>query len=930
MSTRSGIWSHPTIGSTLFFAFTLISVPPILLLGAWLRNQRSHEAITRFDEAALLYSQSIEEGVREFISLKKEVLDVTAGTLSALTQWETQFLQELTDAQIKSSKSFDSFYVGDMTGTSLVFAPSKRSDGSVTISGVSYRDRDYFQKLQQNKRVAFGTMKLGKQSGVANIHIAVPIYADLDLKEQGDLRGYITAGIKPELVQQVITRILHGEDELRALLVEVDHRVIADSTHDLPIYTQLPISSIYTQPCNDSQGQTGFDLERQSIRAVCVNIHFETIRWTLWITSPTTTIQAEAERSTSLTIYVSGLLLLAVLLVAAILSLWISKLVKLISDNAQRVGDGEFEINLPNVTWFTPKEIVEVGKISLQTLARLRESKEQVGELIDNLEQANQRQAPLVEAWKQVSEAIEILGSTGETLFVNPAFYELIGEQENQDQWIGVKSTLFDLIDPQFEGRPVGEVILSHASSGLSWSGEVEAAVRSKRRIHEVHSSPIFDAQGALSRVVVIRRDLTEERIAQASAAHNDRLAAVGTLAAGMAHEINNPLTYIKMSLELIDEGLEDTQTLNEDTFEELREAARDAAEGVDRVSHIVRGLLSIARSGGERGQSERATLVDLVEIIQTCSSLVKADFSKQRVKLELDLPSTALMWGRRSELLQVFLNFIMNAAQAMPKDRQTPNWVKVEVNAESNQSVITRISDNGSGIPKQDQEKIFEPFFSSKPVGEGTGLGLAVSRGIIEAHHGKIALDSDLDVGTTFTLIFPTAAPSEENETKKTTTLVGHPKPVLGELTSPVFTPLGFNLSPASVQQPIKRTHRWRILIIDDDPLVAKSLGKMLRQEEVAVALRGIDALELLASNEYDIILSDVMMPEIDGPTLYNRVRELFPQYQERYVFITGAAKGSDVANAVRATGRVVLSKPITRQQLLFALEEVLSEGLA
>ena len=920
-------FARPTVGVALFIAFTFISVPPILLFGTWLSRQQTKEATARFDREALLRAQSIEESVREFIRLKQEVLDVTAGTLSAMPDWDISELQVLTDAQIKSSGSFDSFYVGDPQGTSLVFAPSVRPDGSITKAGVNYKDRDYFQKLSKSKKVAIGTLKLGRQSKVANVHIAVPIYEDLDRKEKSEIRGYITAGIKATLIEKIIQRLLQEKDQLHALMVEENHRVIADSSQQTPIFTLLPKSSLFGKNCQNQQGQKTFNLQQQEVRVICKEITIKTLRWTLWMSMPTALINEQASSSTSFTIKVSLFLLFGVLMIAALMSSWVARLMRLITENAQRVSSGYFDITLPQVHWFTPKEVVEVGNISLQTLAKVKASDRKVRDLVQSLEEVNRQQAPLAEAWRQVSDAIEILDAKGKILFVNPAFYELLDlnepKSDTSQELFGKPSQLFQLTDPISDERSVGEVILSHGQAGLSWSSEVECQLASKRRVHTIHSSPIFDQRDRLVRIVVIRRDVTEERVAQASAAHNDRLAAIGTLAAGMAHEINNPMTYIKMSLDLIQESLSESEQqadkqylITSDIYDELEDAVSDASEGVERVTGIVGSLLSIARGGGQRGETERMTRVNLNEVAQACANLVKPEFSK-KVELHIELDDKLRVWGRRSELIQVILNLLINAAQAMPVDRKSGNWVKVRSKILPSGGVELSVSDNAKGIPEADLPHIFEPFFSSKPVGKGTGLGLAVSKGIIENHHANMAVSSEEGVGTQFMISFPALSSFPDS----TDTMVGTPEPLLVEHTPPSQHSINLT-SGASLQQTVD-SQRKRILIVDDDLLVAKSLAKMLSKETVMIASSGSQALKVLTSYKFDLILSDVMMPEMDGPSFHTEVMKSFPEYQGQFIFITGAAKGGEVAMALKQTQCLVLNKPITKRRLISVVDQ-------
>ena len=263
-------------------------------------------------------------------------------------------------------------------------------------------------------------------------------------------------------------------------------------------------------------------------------------------------------------------------------------------------------------------------------------------------------------------------------------------------------------------------------------------------------------------------------------------------------------------------------------------------------------------------------------------------------------------VWGRYSELIQVLLNFLINAAQAMPKERHTGSWVKVQAWTESSNEVKLVISDNAKGIPQKDLHHIFEPFFSSKPVGEGTGLGLAISRSIIESHQATIEVASTEGQGTSFTLCFPPFSPLRSEsllESPSHSLKIEHEE----KLAKTVFTPI----------------QSRKILIVDDDLLVAKSLSKMLSYTHNKIASGGHQALDLLKQEEFHLILSDVMMPEMDGPSFFEEVKMRFPHYTKRFIFITGAAKGSHVIQALDQTGCLVLNKPITKKDLTSIVDQ-------
>lgn len=908
------------VGALLFLVATALVAAPLAAFGAWLGARRSDEEERRFDFEARQHALSVEETVREYTSLKREVLEVTAGTLSALRDWDLGQVQGILDAQLRSTRSFDSLHLGDMRGTSLVFAPSRREDGVVTRAGVSYADRDYFQDLLRTREVSFGNVRIGKQSGVANIHVAVPVYADVEARGAGALRGYVAAGIRPDLIEQTIKRLLDGSARHRALLIDADRQVISDSKRRLPILTVLPPGASLAREACTPEGRYLVDPQGDEVRALCRELRIATQTWRVWLTTPRLLITAAATEARWLALQTSALVLLPALALLALLSARLGGVSRLVVEGATRLARGDFGVELPRVSRLTPREMAHMITVLGEMVARLRESDGRVRSLIRSLEEVNAQLEPLADAWRQVSEAVEILSPEGETLFVNPAFEELVRPAAPP---VGAPTLLLSLPCPTAPERSVGEVLLGEARAGRGWAGEVEVWRDERRQSHSLQSSPIVDEAGALTRVVVVRHNTTDERLAQAAAAHNDRLAAVGTLAAGVAHEVNNPLMYIRVNLELLEEALAGGG-VDAGAAESLLESTRDAIGGVDRVSQIVKSLLSIARSGGERGRQEAMGRVDLGELARVCASLVRSEFSK-RVSLEVEVPEGVfVVWGRRSELLQVLLNLLMNAAQAMPTGRVSGNRVAISCRrveggraasgrAEGAQVVLC-VEDNASGIPEADLPRIFEPFFSSKPVGEGTGLGLAVSRGIVQAHGGEVRVRSRVGVGTTFEVLLP----AEEGAAEAGAAEEGAAEASAGEL-SPQVTPIYVD-GQRSLHLLALPSDRRRVLVVDDEPLVAKSVARLLRGDAVLVASNGVEALRALRALEVDVVLSDVMMPELDGPGLFRALEAEGSPLCERFFFMTGAAKGA-LAEALARTGRPTLSKPISRQALLEAL---------
>jgi CheY-like chemotaxis protein len=295
----------------------------------------------------------------------------------------------------------------------------------------------------------------------------------------------------------------------------------------------------------------------------------------------------------------------------------------------------------------------------------------------------------------------------------------------------------------------------------------------------------------------------------------------------------------------------------------------------------------------------------------------MKSDLSG-KTTLTLDIREDLIIWGRRSELIQVFLNFLINAVQAMPDDRKA-NLIRVGAETEHGMTKIT-IEDNAKGIAREDLDQIFDPFFSSKPIGEGTGLGLSVSKGIIEAHQGSIEAISREGVGTIFTIRLPVI----ESALPK---MIAQDLKHRASLESAARVTSAHEDLKSMITQDIDHYSKYKILIVDDDVLVSKSFKKMLNRYHTSVENSSVDVLDRLHYETFDLILSDVMMPELNGIELYWRVVKDHERYLNRFIFITGAAKSNRINEELSSTGRVILRKPITKPDLLDTIQHSLDQ---
>jgi len=241
-------------------------------------------------------------------------------------------------------------------------------------------------------------------------------------------------------------------------------------------------------------------------------------------------------------------------------------------------------------------------------------------------------------------------------------------------------------------------------------------------------------------------------RAARQRLAAADRMAALGTLASGIAHEINNPLTYVIANLQTLAEQL---PASTDKATRELSDIVADALDGAERIRKLVKQVQMV--SPGQR--EERLTVVAVREALQAALALTENQI-KHRARLMCDLDQDLYVRGDHDRIEQLFVNLLLNAAQAIPEGRASNNEVRVSVRELPGQSAaVVQIADSGAGIPLEVQERIFQPFFTTKPIGQGTGLGLSVCRGIVTALGGEISFQSEPAAGTTFRVVLPTTA---------------------------------------------------------------------------------------------------------------------------------------------------------------------------
>ena len=406
---------------------------------------------------------------------------------------------------------------------------------------------------------------------------------------------------------------------------------------------------------------------------------------------------------------------------------------------------------------------------------------------------------------------------------------------------------------------------------------ELLVAVRTSE-LERVNQSLLDENAARREAETTIRRDLEARRQLEARVAAADRMAVVGTLTAGIGHEINNPLAVILANLTYVADNLPSVDA-------QVAEAMRDALLAARRASDIVANMRVFVQSNSQ------LDVADVHRVVTSTVQMIQNEL-RHRARLEIDVVDLPKVRISESQLGQILLNLLTNAAHALG-DR-ADNVVRIEARYVDNR-VRLRVSDTGNGIPVEAQAHIFEPFFTTKPVGVGTGLGLWVCHHIITVAGGEIVVESSSEAGSTFRVDLPVARLSEE-------------------LLPSLPTPIG--------------KQRGRVLVIDDDHALRRAIGRYIkRQHDLVVVESAMAGYDLLVSGErFDVILCDMMMPDMDGAELFERLEAVLPDQAARVVFMTGGAFTQRTKDFLSPTRHRLLEKPFEATALEAMIQEVMA----
>jgi PAS domain S-box-containing protein len=509
---------------------------------------------------------------------------------------------------------------------------------------------------------------------------------------------------------------------------------------------------------------------------------------------------------------------------------------------------------------------------------------------------ANAQATVLRSVLDAVADGVVVTDAWGESVLWNPAAEALLGAggaRAAVQKWperLGLRfgDTLAPVAPEQI---PLLQALRGHAvdehATFLIGDGAAE-----RDRHMTISARPLKEA-GAVTGAVAVLRDVSDEKATQTRLLVADRLASVGMLAAGVAHEINNPLAAvignIELALTVLEPAASDgpleaaaagacSRALSPLVSDDLGTMLREASEAATRVRRIVQDLRALAR-----GEEEASSAVDIHAVIESVLRMANNEI-RHRAQIIRDYGAVAPVLGSEPRLCQIFLNLVVNAAQALTDGRADQHEIRIRTRMDELGRVLVTVQDTGEGIAPEHLRQLFVPFFTTKHVGLGTGLGLSICHRLVTAAGGEIRVDSQRGRGSAFHVALRAAS---------------------GE--AAVEPPA----QQAQVLAPPLR--RGRLLLVDDETMILTILTRALgRDHDCTVAYTGRDALSRISAGErFDLILCDLMMPVMNGMDLYSEICRVAPGQAEKILFLTGGAFTPALQRFLSSVSNERLEKP-------------------
>jgi PAS domain S-box-containing protein len=500
---------------------------------------------------------------------------------------------------------------------------------------------------------------------------------------------------------------------------------------------------------------------------------------------------------------------------------------------------------------------------------------------------------------KAIADAIVSVDAEGRITFMNHAAQQLTGwsERDAMGRPADEVVVLIDAVQRSVVASPLGEALRTRERASVRSPSLLRGAQGLEFAIED-SAAPILDGSNRVLGAVMIFRDVSEARYLRQQAELNDRLAALGTLAAGVAHEVNNPLSFIignqqyaRDELTTLQKSVRRGNELDKDDLlrklDSVGAALKDALAGCERVRVIVSELKKLGRP-----TTPNLSSLDVRAVLDSALGVTHAELAaRARVVREFD--TCPRVRADETRLNQVFVNLLLNAAQSIAPGRVDTNEIRVVTSTNARGGATIEVRDTGSGISRELVPRIFEPFFTTRALETGSGLGLSVSHGIVTSLGGTLEVESRVGSGSTFRVTLPASANASS------------------------YPP------PARQSEPPLARHDGsskRLLFIDDERILLDALVRALDSYYTIDTVTSAKAALGLFENgrEYDLVVCDLMMPGMTGMDLFERMNRSFPSLAARTVFMTGGAFTPGAQKFLGSVQRRVLEKPFSNNELV------------
>jgi len=868
------------IKTYVFVLLSVLTAIPVLWLGSQHAARVGENDLHQYDQALSTIARSVARQFDQMLETRCRDLELLASGVEVLGGPEAPGARELLVRHWLRSGYYTGTYLGDVDGNALYRVTEQNPDGTLE-QAANYADRDYFRSLRRTEQTTVSMVQMGKVLGTLNVQIAAPIF-DHAHRLVGYSEGSVSLDAFSELVRRVATEVPGS----RVIVLDSGARVVADSNaNGSEQLTDLSAVPLFRDFGSQAAVRTALDEHGAEMRAALQPVGPLLAGWRVVAAKSQAAIAGQSNLTRNQTWATALVAWLLVVALSGAVAIWFGRRISDLADTVSAIGKGDFSRRATAARHWEPQElrvlIEEVGATADKLSKHTGSLETMVQERTQALAQVNERLLTLIDALERAGDGIEITDPQARFIYVNPAWEKLTGYSRSE-----VFGRTPALLRSGAKPEAFYDAIWQKIVRGEVYYGGF-AGKRKDGTLFEQELTvwPVQNRDGELVHIVGLRRDVTEKTRTEQALRISERMASVGTLAAGIAHEINNPLTYILISLRFARTELDRP---NADR-PQIGEALERAIEGAERVSAIVKELRVFSRP-----DDRTLKAVDPRQVLDSALRMVDNDI-RHRAHLVRDFRAVPHVLGNDARLSQVFLNLLLNAVQALESCARERSEITVRTSTDDRGFAVIEISDTGVGIAPEHLNKIFDPFFTTKPVGLGTGIGLSICHGIVKSMNGVIEVESKLGRGSSFRVRLPRAPES------------ARPAP-----------------APAAGSPGARSIARLRILIVDDDQRVAEAMRQTLSHHDVTLADGAESALRALENAEYDAILCDVMMPETTGIDFFVRLSESHPAQCSRVIFITGGVLSENARLQLQRNRALCLYKPVTGEELEEALRQL------